>query len=161
MTSPAEVTVTAVDYWADKPEQLAQLLATSPAPAIPDPSGRPVMPDQIAVFTLPAIWAQYPRELRDALAFGAGEAGPPAPASRTAAGAVGAVENRLVFTVEEAAQLLGISRSFAYEAVQRGEIPSMRIGRRILVPKVALERLLASEVNQASSGTHRSPQDSD
>jgi excisionase family DNA binding protein len=143
MTSPAEVTVTGIDYWADKPEQLAQLLATSQAPAIPDPSGRPVMPDRIAVLTLPAIWAEYPRELRDALAFAAGEAGSQPSSSPTASGAVAAVENRLVFTVEEAARLLGISRSFAYEAVQRGEIPSMRIGRRILVPKVALERLLS------------------
>ena len=144
MTAPAEVTVTSVGYWVDKPEQLAQLLATSPAPAIPDPSGRPVVSDQIAVFTLPAIWAQYPRELRDALAFASGETGSPASSSRTAAGAVAAVENRLVFTVEEAAQLLGISRSFAYEAVHRGEIPSMRIGRRILVPKAALQRFLDS-----------------
>jgi excisionase family DNA binding protein len=30
-----------------------------------------------------------------------------------------------------------------YEAVQRGEIPSTRIGRRILVPKAALERFLS------------------
>jgi len=145
MTSPPEVIVTGIDYWADKPEQFAQLLATSQAPAIPDPRGRPVVPDQIAVLTLPAIWAQYPRELRDALAFAAGEPGSPVPSSRMAAGAVAPVENRLVFTVEEAAQLLGISRSFAYEAVERGEIPSMRIGRRILIPKVALSRLLESQ----------------
>jgi len=144
MTGPAEVTVTSVGYWVDKPEQLAQLLATSQALAIPDPSGRPVVPDQIAVFTLPALWAQYPGELRDALAFAAGEAGSSVASSRLAAGAVAAVENRLVFTVEEAAQLLGISRSFAYEAVQDGQIPSMRIGRRILVPKAALQRLLDS-----------------
>jgi len=64
--------------------------------------------------------------------------------STTAVGAVAPVEDRLVFTVEEAAQLLDISRSFAYEAVQRGDIPSMRIRRRILVPKAALERWLAS-----------------
>jgi excisionase family DNA binding protein len=56
-----------------------------------------------------------------------------------------------VFTVEEAAQLLGISRSFAYEAVQRGEIPSMRIGKRILVPKAALERLLSSPASSNPS----------
>jgi len=38
--------------------------------------------------------------------------------------------------------MLGISRAFAYEAVNRGEIPSIRIGRRILVPRSALENLL-------------------
>jgi excisionase family DNA binding protein len=50
---------------------------------------------------------------------------------------------RLTMSVEEAAIALGISRTFAYEAVARGEIPCIRIGRRILIPKVALEILLA------------------
>jgi len=44
-------------------------------------------------------------------------------------------DRRLTLTVEEAAQLLGISRALAYEAVQRGEIPHLRVGRRILVPR--------------------------
>ncbi len=51
---------------------------------------------------------------------------------------------RLTLTVEEAAETLGLSRAFAYDAVRRGEIPSIRIGRRILIPKKALERLLGS-----------------
>jgi len=45
-------------------------------------------------------------------------------------------------TVEEAASALGIRRAFAYEAVTRNEIPHVRIGRRILIPRVALNRLL-------------------
>ena len=49
---------------------------------------------------------------------------------------------RLTMTVEEAAVVLGISRATAYDAVSRGEIPCIRIGRRILIPKVALERML-------------------
>ncbi len=49
---------------------------------------------------------------------------------------------RLTMTVEEAAVVLGISRATPYDAVSRGEIPSIRIGRRILIPKVALERML-------------------
>ena len=53
-------------------------------------------------------------------------------------------EQRLTMSVEEAAIALGISRTFAYEAVARGEIPCIRIGRRILIPKVALQRLLES-----------------
>ncbi len=49
---------------------------------------------------------------------------------------------RLTMTVEEAAVVLGISRATAYDAVSRSAIPCIRIGRRILIPKVALERLL-------------------
>lgn len=44
----------------------------------------------------------------------------------------------LVLTVEEAAKLLRIGRGAAYQAVRAGELPSLRIGRRILVPRHAL-----------------------
>jgi excisionase family DNA binding protein len=50
--------------------------------------------------------------------------------------------DRLVLTVAEAAKLLGISRAFAYELVSRGELPVIRLGRRIVVPKVALLELV-------------------
>ncbi len=46
--------------------------------------------------------------------------------------------NRLVLTVAEAGKLLGISRAFAYELVARGELPVIRLGRRVVVPKAAL-----------------------
>ena len=36
-------------------------------------------------------------------------------------------------TVDEAAEALGISRNSAYEGVKEGQIPSIRIGKRILV----------------------------
>lgn len=52
---------------------------------------------------------------------------------------------RLTFTVEEVASILGISRNSAYEAVRRGEIPTIRLGRRILIPRSRLEDLLASQ----------------
>lgn len=51
---------------------------------------------------------------------------------------------KLVLTVEQAAEILGISRPTAYQAIERGEIPHIRIGRRILVPVAALEKLLAN-----------------
>jgi len=142
MTGTEDVTVTGTKYWLDNPGQLARLLATSSATVIRDPSGQPLQPNEVIVLTRRELWAENPSELRDALAFVAGERNASATSSPTAASAVEPVENRLVLTVEEAAQLLGISRSFAYEAVQRGEIPSMRIGRRILVPKAALVRFL-------------------
>ncbi len=48
----------------------------------------------------------------------------------------------LAVSVGEAAQLLGLSRSSAYLAVQRGEIPSVLIGHRIIIPMKRLEALL-------------------
>lgn len=49
---------------------------------------------------------------------------------------------RRTVTVGEAAKILGVGRNKAYEAAKRGEIPTIKIGKRILVPVVALERLL-------------------
>ncbi len=52
----------------------------------------------------------------------------------------------LVCTVEEAGRLLGISRTLAYELVAQGELPALRLGRRIVVPFAALDALLAQAV---------------
>lgn len=52
-------------------------------------------------------------------------------------------EARLTITVEEAGKLLGIGRNGAYEAARRGDIPTIRIGKRLLVSRAALERKLA------------------
>jgi excisionase family DNA binding protein len=49
---------------------------------------------------------------------------------------------RLTLSVDEAAQLLGLSRTSAYEAVHRGELPAIRVGRRLLVPRSRLNALL-------------------
>jgi excisionase family DNA binding protein len=51
-------------------------------------------------------------------------------------------EERATITVEQAAKRLGVGRNQAYEAVKSGELPSLKIGRRILVPRLALEKLL-------------------
>ena len=50
---------------------------------------------------------------------------------------------RMTVTVEEAATILGVGRNKAYEAARSGEIPAIRIGKRLLVPRAALKRLLA------------------
>ena len=42
---------------------------------------------------------------------------------------------KITYTVTEAAELLGISRSSAYECVRRGEIPSLTLGRRVVIPR--------------------------
>lgn len=51
----------------------------------------------------------------------------------------------LTLSIPEAAQLLGISKNLAYEAAARGEIPTVKIGRRVLVPRAGLNRLLGAE----------------
>jgi excisionase family DNA binding protein len=48
-----------------------------------------------------------------------------------------------VCAVEEAAKVLDLGRGQAYNAVKAGEIPSIRIGRRVLVPTAALRRMIA------------------
>ena len=45
-------------------------------------------------------------------------------------------------TIDEAAKVLGVGRNKAYEAVHRGEIPTIRIGKRILVLREPLKRML-------------------
>ena len=51
---------------------------------------------------------------------------------------------RLTVSVEEAAEMLGISRGFAYALVRRQELPSIKLGRRLVVPLSALLRLVES-----------------
>jgi len=48
-----------------------------------------------------------------------------------------------VLTVEEAARYLRIGRRLAYEMVKAGELPSLRLGRRVLVPREALRAHLS------------------
>jgi excisionase family DNA binding protein len=48
----------------------------------------------------------------------------------------------LVYTVPEAGRLLDLTPSQAYEAAARGDLPTIRIGRRVVVPKAALAELL-------------------
>lgn len=49
---------------------------------------------------------------------------------------------RLTYTVDEASALLGISRNSGYQRAADGQLPTIRLGRRLLVPKSALDRLL-------------------
>ncbi len=51
-------------------------------------------------------------------------------------------ETRLTLTIAEAAQHLGVGRNQAYEAARTGQIPTIKIGKRLLVPKVAFQRML-------------------
>ena len=57
-----------------------------------------------------------------------------------------AIEKRLCLTVPEVAELLGISRNFAYELVKQGQLPVIRFGKRLLIPRIALEKMLEKGV---------------
>jgi excisionase family DNA binding protein len=61
---------------------------------------------------------------------------------------------RRTLSVSEAARILGISRAHAYDCVRTGDLPSIALGRRVVVPRQALEELLArgSSGESASHG---------
>ena len=51
-------------------------------------------------------------------------------------------QERLCLSVPEAAKILGISRGLAYELARSGRLPALRFGRRLLISRAALERML-------------------
>jgi len=55
------------------------------------------------------------------------------------------VAERLTLSVEEAAHVLGIGRGLAYELARTGQLPVVRLGRRMVVPRAQLEAMLAAQ----------------
>jgi excisionase family DNA binding protein len=55
------------------------------------------------------------------------------------------ISERKTYNIEEAGRLLGVGRNQAYDAAKTGQIPTIKIGKRLLVPKAALDRMLAGE----------------
>lgn len=60
----------------------------------------------------------------------------------------------MVLSVPETACLLGISRAFAYDLARRGELPTMRLGRRLVVPRAVLATFLARARGAGWVGPH-------
>ncbi len=131
--------------WAARGAELGQLLAVMAAHpearVIPDTSGRP--PEVLGEIADPSYWSGHIAELGEVLSGRSPRMAPPGAALGVGASEAAEAPGRLTWTVEEAAVALGVSRAFAYDAVRRGEIPAIRIGRRILVPRAALGDLLA------------------
>ena len=51
--------------------------------------------------------------------------------------------DKLTMSIEEAAKVLGVGRNFCYELAKTGQLPTIRLGsRRLVVPRIALERML-------------------
>ena len=67
------------------------------------------------------------------------------------------VSRRLLFSVEEAAELLGIGRTFMFQLVATGEIDSLKIGKKRKIPRDAIDgyiRRLRSEHAAGSEASH-------
>jgi len=60
-------------------------------------------------------------------------------------------DERLVYTVAEAARLLGISRAHGYDLVASGELSHLRLGRRVVIPKRVIEGLLGIGMNDVAA----------
>jgi excisionase family DNA binding protein len=54
-------------------------------------------------------------------------------------------DRRLTLSIDQTAEILGISRGLVYGLVARGELPSIRFGRRILVLKKAIDKLVDAD----------------
>jgi excisionase family DNA binding protein len=68
------------------------------------------------------------------------------------------VDDRPTYTIDEAASLLGVSKSTAYECAHTGELPVLRLGRRLLVTRVTLLQLLGLDAllpNLTANGRQR------
>lgn len=65
------------------------------------------------------------------------------------------MDSPLTLSVEEAGRLLGISRGLAYEAARRGELPTIRLGRRLLVPRARLLELVGTDPGFGDGGVAR------
>ena len=56
--------------------------------------------------------------------------------------------SKLALSADEVAATLGVSRAKVYEAIQVGELPSIRLGRRVLVPARSLAQMFGVEEPQ-------------
>lgn len=63
------------------------------------------------------------------------------------------LEGRLTISVPEAGGLLGLSRNSSYDAARRGEIPTLKVGKRLLVPVARLLELVGVAPARAGAGT--------
>jgi excisionase family DNA binding protein len=69
-------------------------------------------------------------------------------------------ETPLLVSVPEAARLLGVGTTFGWAMVRSGELPSVKLGRRVLVPRAALERLASAHEHGSDDHNHE-PDDPD
>lgn len=56
-------------------------------------------------------------------------------------------QRKVTYSVEEAARILGVSSTKLYRSVKAGDLPAVQLGRRVVIPAVALERLLGTPLD--------------
>ena len=59
---------------------------------------------------------------------------------------------RVAYSPNEAARALGLSLNHVYDLIRLGRIPSVRMGKRILIPKAEIDRLMQSANNDTTEG---------
>jgi excisionase family DNA binding protein len=64
---------------------------------------------------------------------------------------------RRTYTVTEAATVLGISRTSAYERVHAGELPALRLGRRIVITRAVVDAMLGGAPTNSEARTRAVP----
>ena len=71
----------------------------------------------------------------------------------------------LAYSAAQVAKLLGVGKSLVYEGIRRHELPVLKIGKRLLIPRIALERLVNGTASSSTTGkegaAHVSRQQSD
>ncbi len=78
-------------------------------------------------------------------------AGPPQDGNVPDGTTGGGQEKQYILTIPAAGRkFFGIGKSASYEAARRGQIPTIRIGRRLFVPIAAVENMLADTANKAA-----------
>jgi len=55
------------------------------------------------------------------------------------------IDNRLCITVPEAAEMLCMSKNHAYKMVKEKQLPVVKFGKRLLIPRLALEKMLEKD----------------
>jgi excisionase family DNA binding protein len=71
--------------------------------------------------------------------------------------ALGPLAGRATATVEEVAELFGVARGTAYEAIHQGVVPSVRVGRRVVVVVPGLVALLLGVQTNGEADMTKAP----
>ena len=64
---------------------------------------------------------------------------------------------KLVLNAGQVSKLLGLSRGSVYRGILTGEIPSVKVGKRLLIPRRSLEKWLAQEASESANALGQPP----